>query len=172
MAESERRRSHYNWTADELVSQFERLRQHFSALLDAPIPVDNSRGEEAVTARQLDALRVIEPGRTTMRKVATLLGISHGSATSISDRLVRAGLAERQFDDSDRRLVYLVITDDGRSVLEQARERQTRAIAAVSQRLDGRLVPVGDCAAELLELLADTAEELSADDSAAEAHSS
>ena len=48
------------------------------------------------------------------------LGYSPGAITSIADRLIKLGLAERKYNENDRRNVFLSITDKGLEVHQQA----------------------------------------------------
>jgi len=48
------------------------------------------------------------------------LGYSPGAITSIADRLIKLGLAERKYNENDRRNVFLSITDKGLEVQQQA----------------------------------------------------
>ena len=55
--------------------------------------------------------------------LAKKLGYTPGAMTNIANRLVKRNLAKRQYDESDRRHVYLAITDEGRDLLEEAHEK-------------------------------------------------
>lgn len=46
-------------------------------------------------------------------ELAEVLGYTKGAMTSIANKLVLLGLAERKYDDTDRRIIQLCITDKG-----------------------------------------------------------
>lgn len=52
--------------------------------------------------------------------LAQSLGFTPGAMTNIANKLIKEGYAIRQFDDSDRRIVYLALTAEGKKVLELA----------------------------------------------------
>ncbi|OAB47307.1 MarR family winged helix-turn-helix transcriptional regulator [Paenibacillus antarcticus] len=51
------------------------------------------------------------------------LGYSPGAITSIADRLIKLGLAEREYNENDRRNVFLSITDKGLEVQKEAQQK-------------------------------------------------
>lgn len=53
-------------------------------------------------------------------ELAETLGYTKGAMTSIAAKLVKLGLAERLYDDMDRRTIRLAITKDGESALVEA----------------------------------------------------
>ncbi|MGE0416591.1 MAG: MarR family winged helix-turn-helix transcriptional regulator [Acetobacteraceae bacterium] len=74
-----------------------------------------------VTSWQYQALLVIRchpgPG-ITIGNLATEMLLQHHGAVQLVDRLVRAGLAERQASPTDRRSVLVTLTERGTSLLE------------------------------------------------------
>lgn len=55
--------------------------------------------------------------------LANRLGYTAGAMTNIADRLIRLNLAERKYNEDDRRNVFLVITDQGLAVLKEAQQK-------------------------------------------------
>jgi DNA-binding MarR family transcriptional regulator len=56
-----------------------------------------------------------------MGDLADSLVISRGGLTKLVDRLVKAGLLERAFCETDRRVSYAVVTASGREVIAEMR---------------------------------------------------
>jgi DNA-binding MarR family transcriptional regulator len=84
-----------------------------------------SRG--LLTLPQLWALQILDAGRAAgMRDLVRSLGFKASTATGIVDRLVALGLARRQADAADRRLVHLAITAKGRRILGAIRHEKRR----------------------------------------------
>jgi MarR family 2-MHQ and catechol resistance regulon transcriptional repressor len=82
-------------------------------------------------------------GRLTMSSLSTDVALTTGGVTRLVDRMVEAGLVARQNCPSDRRSVHVVLTPDGRAVLE-------RAVAAHIEGIDRHLMAhldAGDSAA-------------------------
>lgn len=149
------------WTAVDLLEQFKRLHGHLGGLLSVPVRTGGQEVAELVTSRQADALRSLAADGLTMRRFAEALGLSRGSATAMADRLLRLGLAERRFNERDRREVHLVRTPRGHRLIIELDRRQRAAVEALANRFVAeRIVPVGDCVVELLRLLEAAAEEL------------
>jgi DNA-binding MarR family transcriptional regulator len=57
-------------------------------------------------------------GPQPMRALAEALDVSQASATGIVDRMEQRGLVERRRDEEDRRIVRVVLTDEGRKLVE------------------------------------------------------
>jgi len=57
--------------------------------------------------------------------LAEKLGYTPGAMTNISNKLVKQGLAERQYNEDDRRHVLMVITEKGLDVLQEAHQKGT-----------------------------------------------
>lgn len=72
-----------------------------------------------ITVTDLTALIVIaDPQESTPKQLATELGLTTGSVTSVIDRLVTAGQVRRTPKAGDRRSVLLELTVEGRGTVE------------------------------------------------------
>lgn len=58
-------------------------------------------------------------GRLSMSELACQLGLTSGGATRLVDRVVDAGLVERVACPSDRRVQWVVLTDEGARKLDE-----------------------------------------------------
>jgi DNA-binding MarR family transcriptional regulator len=72
-------------------------------------------------------------GRLTMSRLSADVALTTGGVTRLVDRMVVAGLVERQNCPSDRRSVHVVLTSEGRVVME-------RAVAAHIEGIDRYLM--------------------------------
>lgn len=81
--------------------------------------------DPAISSTQLRALMVLEEsGGSNLSTLAAAAGVSTSAASRLVDRLVAAGLADRQVPTHSRREVLLQLTPTGRGVVrdhEQAR---------------------------------------------------
>jgi MarR family transcriptional regulator, 2-MHQ and catechol-resistance regulon repressor len=59
-------------------------------------------------------------GRLTMSRLSADVALTTGGVTRLVDRMVEAGLVERRNCPNDRRSVHVVLTAEGRGVLEKA----------------------------------------------------
>jgi len=67
----------------------------------------------------LDTVASAPDERLKMGDLADALVISRGGLTKLVDRLVKAGLLERAFCATDRRVSYAVLTASGREVVAE-----------------------------------------------------
>ncbi|HSZ37546.1 MAG TPA: MarR family transcriptional regulator [Acidimicrobiales bacterium] len=72
-------------------------------------------------------------GRVTMSRLSNDIALTTGGVTRLVDRMVEAGLVERQACPNDRRSIHVILTVEGRSVLD-------RAIAAHIEGIDRHLM--------------------------------
>lgn len=70
--------------------------------------------------------QILDHGALTMSELASGRGVALNTATSLVDRLVAAGLAERRGDATDRRVVRVVITANGARVVQELRAVRRR----------------------------------------------
>jgi DNA-binding MarR family transcriptional regulator len=103
--------------------------------------------DDAVTPPQLRVLVMIASrGPLNLGAVARGLGVHPSNATRACDRLVAAGLLDRRDDPADRRNLYLQLTEQGQTLVDEVMDRRRHAIAAVLDRMPAlqrtALVPV------------------------------
>lgn len=72
-------------------------------------------------------------GRLTMSRLSNEVALTTGGVTRLVDRMAEAGLVARENCPNDRRSVHVVLTPEGRSVLE-------RAVAAHIEGIDRHLM--------------------------------
>lgn len=106
----------------------------------------------AITVSQLKLLKLVSVAEAqTIGGVAAFLGVSNAAASKAVDRLVRHKLMARRERESDRRFIYLVLTEEGRRLLESYEEaRRRKLIELFGDFPEGELTR----AADLLDRLA------------------
>ncbi|MFF8909514.1 MarR family winged helix-turn-helix transcriptional regulator [Streptomyces olivaceoviridis] len=92
--------------------------------------------EERVTLPQFRML-VVMSGRGAIKLVALAesLRVTPSTAMRMADRVIAAGLAERQPNPDDRRETLLTLTEEGRRTVESVTARRRAEIRAIVQRL-------------------------------------
>jgi DNA-binding MarR family transcriptional regulator len=120
----------------ELIERFLELQPRMRRWFTRVIPADLHAEMGAVTMQQMHALHAIaRRGAVTMGELAGCLdAASLSSATQMSDRLVRLGLADRMSDPDDRRLVRVALSPRGRDLLAR---RDVAWRLGVGQALQG-----------------------------------
>lgn len=94
---------------------------------------------ERVTLPQFRMLMVLSTrGATKLVVLADLLQVAPSTAMRMVDRLIAAGLADRQTNPANRRETLLRLTEDGRRTVEDVTARRRTEIARIVERLDPR----------------------------------
>ncbi|MEU9588526.1 MarR family winged helix-turn-helix transcriptional regulator [Streptomyces sp. NPDC048219] len=95
--------------------------------------------EERVTLPQFRMLVVLSTrGATKLVTLADLLHVAPSTAMRMLDRLIAAGLADRQTNPANRRETLLRLTDEGRRTVEHVTSRRRTEVAAIVERLAPR----------------------------------
>lgn len=61
-------------------------------------------------------------GAMKQSQLAHELGYTPGALTNIADRLMKEAYVERVYDDTDRRIIRLAITEQGEAILDKAQK--------------------------------------------------
>ncbi|MHC3474804.1 MarR family winged helix-turn-helix transcriptional regulator [Streptomyces sp. 7R007] len=92
--------------------------------------------EDRVTLPQFRMLVVLSTrGATKLVTLADLLQVAPSTAMRMVDRLIAAGLADRQTNPGNRRETLLQLTEEGRRTVEDVTARRRSEIAAIVERL-------------------------------------
>lgn len=90
-----------------------------------------------VSLSQFRLLAVLqERGRSTSTQCAKVLGVAGSSVTRLADRLHASGHLARVADPSNRRIVALELTPQGRKVVKQAAAHRRRELSRVLDQID------------------------------------
>lgn len=99
---------------------------------------NNPDGITITEAALLDTLA--RNGAMQPSSLATALLITTGGVTGVADKLVERGWIARSRDDHDRRVVYLTITDLGRTTHQaMSKRREEQLEQALSVLTDGEV---------------------------------
>jgi DNA-binding MarR family transcriptional regulator len=130
--------------ADRFFSFVPALKRQFQAGLPADLTEELSR----VTPHQMEALQALHllsaaggsPMGATMNELARNQRCAMSTATALADRLIRQGLAERIPDPSDRRVIHIAPTPQGRKLTRRfAAARRDIALQALAPLNDAEL---------------------------------
>jgi DNA-binding MarR family transcriptional regulator len=115
------------------------------------------RADAGITPSQLSVLATLQHhGPVTLGELAAHEQVQPPSMTQVVNRLEELGLAAREPDEADRRVVGVRLTAPGKALLDQSRSRKTAYLAKRLRTLDS-----GDLAilAQALPLLIRVVEE-------------
>jgi DNA-binding MarR family transcriptional regulator len=116
--------------------------------------ISRDDGADGVTGARLSALSVLVfGGAQSLSQLARREGVAAPTMSRIVDGLVRDGFVERTTIEDDRRQSRIVVTEDGRRMLERGRARRIRTLAAELETLDADQLRVLERALDLLEAL-------------------
>jgi DNA-binding MarR family transcriptional regulator len=105
--------------ADPATEAWELFMQIFGTARPRMLDVQAEYGLKPPQFFALDALDEPVP----MSHIADVLRCDRSAVTWITDRLEERGYVERRADERDRRVKLLALTDEGRRVREQIRQR-------------------------------------------------
>jgi len=90
----------------------------------------------SLTIAQLKSLFFIDnEGSTNFTKLAAALGVTSSNVTGIVDRLVEQELVSRKENPEDRRVLLLSVTEKGKALLANLRERRVKQMSEVLTRM-------------------------------------
>lgn len=119
----------------QAIERYLELRPLVRARLAGSVPEDLRQEFDSVTAHQLLALQLLPRDGLSMRQLAAALGVMGATVSVLADRLVGQGLAKRVADPSDRRVVRLVPSERGATLVARAVAQQHRSAAQIFDRL-------------------------------------
>lgn len=122
----------------KFVSRIERLDSIFQELVRRIHQYLQQNRIDGITPSQFMVLKQIndgEGGRATVSMVAEKLGVSLSAVTSQVERLHEAGYVRRSRDEKDRRVVRLIITPQGKEMMQKFMDNKVRVIEHFFSRL-------------------------------------
>ena len=103
-----------------ILTEFEELYLDFQRKMGAAW---HKKMEQSISGSQVTILfHLNAAGPQKFSALAERLCITPGAVTSLSDKLMSAGYAERKRDEEDRRVVYLEITEEGRELVKKLKK--------------------------------------------------
>ena len=116
--------------------------------------ISRDDGADGVTGARLSALSVLVfGGAQSLSQLARREGVAAPTMSRIVDGLVRDGFVERTTIEDDRRQSRIVVTEDGRRMLERGRARRIRNRAAELETLEDDDLRALERGLDLLEAL-------------------
>ncbi|OEH84501.1 hypothetical protein BHU72_09860 [Desulfuribacillus stibiiarsenatis] len=97
--------------------------------------------EPGLTGEQFYLLRMIhKKQRTTSTQLANIFGVKPSAITVMVERLYNQGFICRDRDESDRRVIFLHLSEKGKQVVMQCEEKRLEMITTfLSELEDGEL---------------------------------
>ncbi|GIO88151.1 MarR family transcriptional regulator [Paenibacillus faecis] len=94
-------------------------------------------GEYNLSFPQFKMLHMLSrSGPQRVSTIAEKLGLTSAAITGLTDRLVSEGYVLRARDDSDRRVVYITVTELGKEIVDQVIQGQEESNRTIFSTLD------------------------------------
>jgi MarR family transcriptional regulator, lower aerobic nicotinate degradation pathway regulator len=100
--------------------------------------LERRAAEHDLSITQARLLGVLRDRTPTMNELARILGLDKSSVTGLVDRAERRGLVTRIPSTTDRRVVLVSLTEDGRALVSQAAEGFETDVLTMLDRLPSR----------------------------------
>lgn len=85
-----------------------------------------------ITFPQYVALEVLNSDKPLkMNNIAKVLKISLPAVSGLICRLVAMKLAKRLYEETDRRVIFVILTDKGKKIIEQTRSARKKIISEI-----------------------------------------
>ncbi|MFA5431562.1 MAG: MarR family transcriptional regulator [Candidatus Paceibacterota bacterium] len=92
-----------------------------------------------VNVTEIGALHFINRNsQTTMKELSEFLEISPPSTTALIDKMIKAGILERSFNDNDRRNVIISFTVEGTEMFKKAKIEKIKIWKEIFSCLNGK----------------------------------
>lgn len=92
--------------------------------------------KDNISHQAIRLMRHIEKqGEATIGALAEYLSVSHNTASEHTKRLIQKGLAAKRRSQQDERKVLVVLTKEGRSVLEQHTQLDKEKLKEIIERI-------------------------------------
>ena len=95
----------------------------------------NSKDIDPISMLKLEAIRLIEVEKPTMKRIAEYLNIKAPSATSLINGLVKVKDVKRITNPNDRRVVQMIVTDKGKKFLKNGLKQMTEKAKEILLKL-------------------------------------
>lgn len=117
------------------ISRYLELRPLVRQKMEGSVPSQLREEFATMTPHQLRALLSLPAAGISMKELAEAMNVTGATASVLADRLVAQGLACRSHDATDRRVVRLAPSEQGKSVAEKARRAQRQMAKSLFSHL-------------------------------------
>lgn len=105
------------------------LEKIFTSFMKNAIPEWSKTTSNAISTSQYIVLTIlVEEGSKKVTDLAKELNITLSAVTSLSDKLIDMGLAKRERNKTDRRVVELYVTESGKTLVKKINKKRSEKI--------------------------------------------
>jgi DNA-binding MarR family transcriptional regulator len=99
--------------------------------------LESVQADRGIPISHIQVLAMLEEvGSMTVSEISRKFGMAKPNITPLVDRLIQHGLVDRVHSDSDRRVVNVVILDEGRRKVAEIRGELLKDVCGWASRLD------------------------------------
>ncbi|MBD2844526.1 MarR family transcriptional regulator [Paenibacillus sp. IB182496] len=114
-----------------------RLDEAFRQLRKLLLTEWNKRGVAGLGVTQAKLLfKLSAQGAQKVSALAEMLAVTSGAVTGMADQLIEQGLVSRERSETDRRIVMLDITEEGRKLVEDINSRKLEIMELLTVGLE------------------------------------
>jgi DNA-binding MarR family transcriptional regulator len=118
------------------VEYLEILSEVFVELMRKATTAQDAQRDDDITPSLIQCLQYVYlHGPSSIRKIATGLGITVPAVSQLVDRLVQRGLVTREHNKEDRRYASVSLTDEGKQVVLDARTSRLAWLRTILDRI-------------------------------------
>ncbi|MBR2742822.1 MAG: MarR family transcriptional regulator [Clostridia bacterium] len=121
-------------TSDVIIEQFAECFQLFTRGIMKPIE-KQFRGEVPNSGLHVMS-NIYFKGPATMSDITGILKCSKQQTTQTVDKLIKSGFALRESDETDRRKVWIMLTNEGKAYVEKMLKTASQQLAQRLEKLD------------------------------------
>ncbi|NPV58899.1 MAG: MarR family transcriptional regulator [Actinobacteria bacterium] len=131
-----------------MAEEAENRKNGFDKVIDAAMGIAEAWNEKtgkwlrenSITFAQFKAILLLsKAGSQTLGQLSEGLSRARCTVTGLVDRLEAKGLVKRKRSREDRRLVYVSLTDKGKELAQELREKVVPEITRLGERIMARL---------------------------------
>ncbi len=123
-----------NWDRRDIVEQLSDFFQIF--MLGVMKPIEKQLRGEVPNSGLHVMSHIYFKGPATMSDITSILQCSKQQTTQTVDKLIKSGHAVRESDESDRRKVWIKLTDEGNAYVEKMLKTVTELFTDRLEQLD------------------------------------
>ena len=114
---------------DGVISQIAKIRERINRLIVQKL---REHGIDGIVASHGDIFYVLfRHDELTMQETADLIGKDKSTVTALVDKLVKAGFIEKRQDETDRRVSFIRLTEEGQRLRPDFHEISVTLLARI-----------------------------------------
>ena len=138
--------------AKELQKNFEQIIYQFQT-----VAAESVKDTDNLNPKEMNAIVFIgKKEKCIMREISAFLQVADSTVTILVDRLVKRKLVRRELSDEDRRVINIILTDEGKAIYKEHLKAYQKLCRGILMTLDDK---EQDLYVDLMKKIADGSKE-------------